>query len=210
MPENRPVVDIMRAYATANGCTAEAFSQVAVIGTTTMKGNDWGINGICYGLAVAWLEAIKNGKEGGFLDDTRTWTTSNAFARSHLIWRNQRSTGTWQKLVGLTPAVDSDGAEKSKTFPLTDQGMLEFAHWLSGSGGTRYFLVHVAGHSMAAAGSALGKLKFFDPNGGVVSATWSSSMAAFLKAYFNNEKIYGAYFPCKGQYRIEVEKFKKG
>lgn len=210
MPEARKPTEIMADIAAQNGCTSEPYSQIAVLKNVLIPGMKGG-DGICHGLSVAWLEAIKNGRDGGFLHEaSQNWSTGQAFARSYHIWNMQFQEEQWQKLVGLTPALDQDNLEKEKEFQIDQQSMLLFAHWLRAGIGTRYFLISVKGHAMAAAGSSTGKLKFFDPNAGVVTTKSASNLANFLSAFLNNELMRSHYFPYKNGRRIGVKKLKKG
>lgn len=63
----------------------------------------------------------------------------------------------------------------------------------------RFFLIDTQqsgdrpGHTMAAAKNRFGRIRFFDPNAGVVG-TWSAGkMQKFLQQYFSTRKVYWAY-----------------
>ncbi len=201
----KSAADMMQEAASANKCDCESFDQMKVITTTTMGDQDAGSKGICYGLSVAWLEHRRDGKESkSFLDDAKNWAISSAFARSHLIWINQNNTDAWQKLTQFKPATDKEGDQKEETFHLgIENDMRKLAGWVAGALGTRYFLVQVPGHTMAACGAKTGVIEFFDPNGGVVGSKSSSSLGDCLFQYFMNQRVKETYGVT-----LNVEKYK--
>ncbi|MEJ1407574.1 MAG: YopT-type cysteine protease domain-containing protein [Candidatus Sedimenticola sp. (ex Thyasira tokunagai)] len=170
----------MAAAAKSNGCSYSSFNQMQVINEAPANIGQRG-GGICYGLAVTWLESKLKGNSEGFLDNAKDIEGSSIFARSHLFWRNQ-DTAMWKQLTGLS-YVENKKFDETKTF----------ANWISGSFGMRYFLVHVRGHTMAACGSMFKGVEFFDPNAGIVSSRRSNNIAKCLSDYFATEKIKEAY-----------------
>ena len=215
MPHGTPMVDILENCATGAGCTFYKFSQVALIHDLDAGADDPGRDGICYGLAVTWLERHAKGKGDSFFNEVKAWQASSLLDRSRLIYANQKNHNIWQSMTGLQAATAKDGTTKKHEYVIgggADESTA-LANWFAAAMGTRYFLLHVKKHSMAAMGSKTGKLHFFDPNSGVATSSNSSQMAAFLLAYFTDEKVNGAY---KGMSNlrpnamlIEAEKFKK-
>lgn len=169
-------------------------------------GRDQGGGGICYGLAVTWLESKLKGTSSAFLHNANQVMSSPIFARSNLIWTNQNNKKMWQDLTGLRPAMDEDGTAKEKMFDIDE--MSQFTSWLSSSVSSRYFLVHVPGHTMGACGSKMGKVEFFDPNGGIASSMHASRLAACLTKYFKADEVKSYKTPVRNRLILTVEKYK--
>lgn len=211
----KTVVQMMTEAAEQNNCSYKAFSQMVPVTAAGLAPDDGG-GGICYGLAVVWLEEkLKANMKSGTLGNKTSATFlanannhgSQVFARSHLFFKNQLS-GDWQEQTGLSPAKDEGGTAKRKVFNAAyDLG--EFCDWLCAALGDRYFLIHVRGHTMAAVGSSLGRIQFFDPNGGIVSTRFKSRMVGCLTTYFANDRIKESYRTV-GTNRLDlaVEKFR--
>ena len=209
------VVELMTEAARASNCDHKAFSQMLPVRASGLAADNGG-GGICYGLSVVWLEekfkkamtSHNLGKKASapFLADAADHG-SKVFARSHLFFTNQLSTD-WHAQTGLTPAKDESGTPKSRSFGVPDE-LGKFADWLCAAAGERYFLVHVRGHTMAAVGSRVGRLQFFDPNGGIVSTRFKSRLVTCLTTYFANQKIKEAYREVgTNRLRLTVEKFR--
>jgi hypothetical protein len=201
----------MSAAATANSCSYSSYSQVQEI--AKMNNIQAGLipaaaggGGICYGLAVAWLERKLKGGSDKFLSDARDWK-SDVFPRSHLFWANQQN-DMWKTLTGLSAAQNENGGDKKKNFECPDETS-DFVEWIGGSLKTRYFLVHTPGHCMAACGSKTGKLEFFDPNAGIVSSMIASRLVGCLNQYFGAAPMRTAYQTSPfNRVILKVEKFK--
>ncbi|NEX64814.1 YopT-type cysteine protease domain-containing protein [Noviherbaspirillum galbum] len=201
------VREVFQNAAFQNNCNFSAYGQMDAINAHGV-GRDEGGGGICYGLSVVWLESKMKGTSSAFLHDANQVMSSPVFARSNLIWKNQRNKKMWQELTGLRPAMDKNGAEKQRTFELEE--MAAFTAWLSSSAGSRYFLVHVPGHTMGACGSKMGKVEFFDPNGGIASSMHASRLAACLTKYFQADEVKSYKTPVRNKLILTVEKYKGG
>ena len=79
-----------------------------------------------------------------------------------------------------------------------DKNMKALTDWFCAAKGTRYFLLHTKGHTMAAVGSKFGTLRFFDLNSGVVSTRYRKHLANFMHNYFNDEDIKPHYKASSG------------
>jgi hypothetical protein len=204
-------INAMTGAAAASRCTYTPFSQVQLLdligAAMSPIAADAGGSGICFGLAVAWLEQKIKGEQANFVAHTNAFQTSPIASRSHLFWRNQND-DMWKKLAGLSAAKDEEGSEKTRLFDMSE-GAAEFTNWLAAARGTRYFMVGVPGHAMAAYGSRTGTVAFFDPNAGIVSSMSSSRLAACLSAYFAVEKIKNAYKRSpQNRVVLDAKKFK--
>jgi hypothetical protein len=195
---------IMGRYARANNCNHSPYNQMTDLGID---------RGICYGLAVCWLKSVCDGERENFFRDVRV-NNSDMHRRAHGYWETQRETN-WQQETGFYQA---QGKTVSKKFHAKDEegfeedNMVALANWFSAARGTRYFLLHVGGqttgHTMAATGSRLGKLRFFDPNGGVADTVFANRLGSFMNAYFNDDRIKEHYKSPAGYVQVNAEKFK--
>jgi hypothetical protein len=204
-------INAMTAAAAASGCTYTPFSQGRLlerIGDALAPiADDDGGNGICFGLAVAWLEQKIKGEQANFVAHTNAFQNSPIASRSHLFWRNQND-DMWKTLAGLSAAKDDEGSDKTRNFTM-DEDAAAFTSWLAAARRTRYFMVGVPKHAMAAYGSKMGTVAFFDPNAGIVSSMSSSRLAACLSAYFAVDKIKNAYKRSpQNRVILDVKKFK--
>lgn len=206
------VVEIMAGAAQAAGCDHIPFSQETDLVSKMrseggLDGAGFGANGICHGLAVTWMEHVrKGGEDADFIRNAVNWKDSPIAARSHLIYRNQKNIAQWSKLTGFKTAMDEDGKEKIREYDLTEAEMKLFTAWTSAAIGTRYFVADVKKHSMAAVGSIAGKVRFFDPNGGIVSARSAAAVGRCLYSFFSDEKI-KKHYSGAGAF-LSVQKFK--
>jgi hypothetical protein len=215
-------LDAMAAAAQSTGCTHVKFEQITLIESIAAytDDNDQGKHGICYGLSVCWLERMKERKDASFFTDLANLDFNNKASpgvallnRARQVYIMQKDVFKevavksqplkWQKLVGLE-AAEEDGESKTGYYYMDD--MEKLTTWFGKSMGTRYFMVHVPKHSMAASGSKLGAVEFFDPNAGVLQATRSSTLAKGLTAYFSTPAIKKAYSDIV--FRPFVEKLK--
>jgi len=192
------LVDRLTAAARANKCSYSRFRQIDYV--DQLEGQP-GAGGICYGLAVTWLETKMQ------IDSTdsytnyfnRPWVTDNQvenrngcliFQRSLLFFGQQNAAAAqWQAQTGLMPALDGDGSHKQRTFQYPNQ-LSDFVTWLGKARGTRYFLAHMnpargPGHTMAAHGSKTGKMEFFDPNAGIVGTRLHSRLRGCLQDFLS-------------------------
>jgi hypothetical protein len=103
--------------------------------------------------------------------------------------------------VPVDPATGNKPEIKEPTarFPVT-HNFGDMVDWINKTTGKRrFFLIETlqsgthAGHTMAAAKNRKGLIRFFDPNGGVVSAWMASKMKAFMGDYFSTRKVFWAY-----------------
>ena len=211
--------ELMAAAAKAFQCKHLSYRQKLIIEKSSLHGKtyDEGGNGICYGLAVTWLEEVKrnNLKQTPRFLAAISVPDGVAFTRAHAIFGMQQESPTWQKMTGLTPAAvkkddsrwtgddpspgktdmtanrpyedksagEGKGGPKRQEYYLSQEDMKKFTTWLAAAWGTRYFLVHVKGHAMAACGSRRGELAFFDPNGGVVISNAGDNLAKCIRQY---------------------------
>ena len=201
--------EIMKAAADASGCSHQPYSQMVSLQGAGVGADMAGGRGICFGLAVTWLEAQMAGTGGDFANSAGDWQGSNVFARSHLMWTNQLSS-MWTKLAGLKAATEKDGSSKFKFFDAGDESEIKrLADWLGGASGSRYFMLSITHkHAMAACGSQTGKLKFFDPNSGTMSSRFASKLAKGMLAYFSDPTIKNAYKNNTNRVVLDVDKFK--
>ena len=110
-------------------------------------------------------------------------------------------------VTGRKPEI-SDPTGK---FPIASQNFNEMVEWLNKTTmKRRFFLINtkqsgtVAGHTMAAAKNRSGLIRFFDPNGGIVSAWMASKMARFMREYFSTRKVFWAYRK-RGTAKLELD-----
>jgi hypothetical protein len=201
-------MEILKAAATASGCGYERFSQRAVLNGAGVPAGAEGANGICFGLAVVWLES-KLKRQQDVLLDAYFPRSSGVFSRAHLLWAGQDS-AMWKSMTGLTEATQSDGSAKSKDFDCGADELPAFCNWLASSRSERYFVVKTPTHAMAACGSRDGPLEFFEPNGGLVSSRTAGNLSACLASYFSDALIKDKY-KQQPQNRVvlQVAKFKK-
>ncbi len=190
---------ILRLSARHNGCSSFIpFGQGSVIANTpTRITPQGGGRGICFGLSVAWLEAHLKNTSVNFTADAQNYLGSNVFSRAHLFWENQNSP-MWLRLTGLK-FIDNEEFDD----------MQEFTDFVNGSLRTRYCLVKVRKHAMAACGSLLGGITFFDPNAGIVHTSTSRNMARCLSEYFSDLQIKTMYQRVpQNRVILNVDRFK--
>lgn len=200
-------IDALKAAARTSGCDVEeAFAQMAHV-MRTWANPTYGANqdtGICSGLAGVWLDLLQKGEANTF----RARVTGADPAKD---LRNQAA--QWWRNQTERPWLDSGDLEdsgKSHTYELTirqpraktaadryviaNDTITEMVNWLNATTGKRrFFLIHVPGHSMAAAKNRKGRIRFYDPNGGVVGSWLSGRIASFLRLYLTTPKIFDAY-----------------
>lgn len=221
---------IMAPIAQKHGCTFQPFSQMVLLKAAEGKTGGPlvdGANGICHGLAVAWLESMKRG-DGEFIGEVSDLQNSALFYRAYMAYRHQETygmistSGSFQqgaqrdyakrgeffgkKAIEQTKALKDTGKEKE--FGANSGGMRSFVEWLMAATGKRYFLLHVPKHAMAAVGSKFGTCHFFDPNCGIVSSSSSKALAGCLTEFFSNDKIKTVYQNNGAPDWMTVEKFK--
>lgn len=87
--------------------------------------------------------------------------------------------------------------------------------WINATTGKRrFFLIDIdgvngeAGHTMAAAKNRKGRLRFYDPNGGVVSTWFSSRMHQFLRHYLSSKKVFDNYPHNDGTMKLIMRKYR--
>jgi Yersinia/Haemophilus virulence surface antigen len=74
----------------------------------------------------------------------------------------------------------------------------------------RFFLINTQqsgsapGHTMAAGKNRMGLIRFFDPNGGIVSAWTASKMETFMREYFSTRKVFWAY-RVRGTVKLQLD-----
>ncbi len=200
-------IDALKAAAQLAGCDVEeAFAQMAHVvqpWAQPTHGADHD-TGICTGLTGVWLDLLQKGEAGTFRARvTGISTTDDLRDKAALWWKNQDNR-PWLDSGDLSDSGKSHKYELTVKGPrtLTTAGRFVVANdtigdlvkWLNATTGKRrFFLVHVPGHSMGAAKNRKGRLRFYDPNGGVVGTWLSSRMTAFLRLYLSTEKIFNAY-----------------
>ena len=201
--------EIMKAAAVASGCSHQPYSQMDSLQRAGVDADMQGGKGICFGLAVTWLESQMAGTGGDFARKAGDWQGSAVFARSHLMWINQNSE-MWSKLAGLKAATDKDGDSKFAYFDAGDEAdMKKLADWIGNANGSRYFMLSITHkHAMAACGSRTGELKFFDPNSGTMSTRFAGKLAKGMLAYFSDPKIKNAYKNRTNRVELDVTKYK--
>lgn len=220
-------VKLMKPIAEKQGCGYVPFGQsklIQEVETTVCTALGEGHNGICYGLAVAWLEALhKSSDSSAFVKDVSDLENSATFYRSYCAYRHQETYkflnsgvmsgenyGAKDKFFGVG-AIQQNGilkdTNKSKTFAATSGGMDELAAWLCASLSKRYFMLSVKGHAMAAIGSKAGQCSFFDPNAGIIYSMSKSKIAKSMFSFFSLQKIRDLY-RFQGEYWLTARKFK--
>ncbi len=164
----------MSRAARRNGCSFIPFDQGRLIDKAPAYiPPPGGGDGICYGLAVAWLEASLKNTSFNFTANARNYMGSNVFARAHLFWCNQRNSQMWKDLTGLSYLDDK-----------VVYDMRALTRFVGGALRKRYCLIKLPGHSMAAWGSIPSGVTFFDSNSGIVYSANKESIAQCLHEYF--------------------------
>jgi hypothetical protein len=172
-------------------------------------------SGICYGLAWVWMEYKAKNNYSRFFNDVNAWqdkaTTLKAAGIYRVVQAQGDNTAKSAAACGLAVAMDGEGDSKSKTLAVNDPSdMKKLTDWMGAAMGDRYFLIQTGAHAMAASGSKVGNLEFFDPNFGVVSCFSSSSMAGFFNRFFNAPRIKDGYWRAgQGGRNLSVTKIKK-
>jgi hypothetical protein len=146
-----------------------------------------GDGGICYGLVIVWLDRAARGTDGNFRDLLEE-PTSGVYDLAHLHFRMQNDLKDGSKdtranilsLTGLDEATDKAGGVKERDFKRDE--MRQMSEWFTAAG-ARFFMIRTNNHAMGAVGARTGGLRFFDPNGGIVSATNGDRMSKFLDLY---------------------------
>ncbi|WP_444957083.1 hypothetical protein [Microbulbifer sp. ZKSA002] len=201
----RTTPEIMADHAIENNCDHRPYNQRTALGLERLD------RGICFGLAVCWLKAAKDGTRDTFFEGITSQQT-DIYEESHSYWQNQKNLRFWQEPTGLHQSTDK---VVNNTFRAPKEGddwkgkdMEALTSWFSAAIGTRYFLLHTPHHTMAAIGSKCGSLRFFDPNGGVVSSRCCKSLANCMRDYFNDPAIKPHYKTTYGYIEITVDKYK--
>lgn len=223
---NSTGVRIMTPIASQAGCHYQPFSQkvllegvqekVVQLGGAPVKVGRLqdGADGVCYGLAVAWLETMQR-KGGDFIAQVADLESSSLFYRAYVAFRHQdiyaaiSTSGTWQdgdvhrgdrsgadQFFGIAAMTQNSrlvDAGKARSFGLSRGGMDAFCAWLGASFDKRYFMLSVPRHAMAAIGSRSGRYSVFDPNCGIVSALSPRTLAGCLHRYFSDPTIKSLY-----------------
>jgi len=206
-------VKLMKPIAEKQGCSYVPFGQMKLIHEVETKVKTTlgeGHTGVCYGLAVAWLEALHNSSDSStFVKDVSDLENSATFYRSYCAYRHQETYkslnsgvlsgenyGAKDKFFGVG-AIQQNGilkdTNKSKEFAATSGGMDELAAWLCASLSERYFMLHIKGHTMAAIGSKAGQCSFFDPNAGIIYSMNKSKIAKSMLSFFSSQQIKNVY-----------------
>jgi Yersinia/Haemophilus virulence surface antigen len=231
VPPLIPLVNRLASAARTHKCSYSRFRQLDYV--DQLQGQP-GAGGVCYGLAVTWLETkLRIDSTDSYTDYfNRPWITDSQvgnrngglmFQRSLLFFGQQNADAVhWQTETGLMPARDGDGSHKQKTFEYPNQ-LSDFVTWLGKAKGTRYFLVHMnpprgtdqTGHTMAAYGSKTGKMEFFDPNAGIVGTRLHGRLLGCLNDFLSAPQynVYRRRRPNAGDLTqpylfLDVEKFK--
>jgi hypothetical protein len=177
--------------------------------------------GLCNGLAFSWLRRESaDGPNTLFTDLKLPVTGDPTPSRSYQLLKqasyhhkdfqmleDYKKLADAQPTLGLKPSArKSDEGEteiKHKSFNVSEKDEVKaLATWLGKTITKRYFIVHTQKHAMAATGSRIGDLKFFDPNGGVVRARTADRMSDFLFDYFSRKRNY--FGPIR---QVDVYKF---
>jgi hypothetical protein len=219
MPEPG-LIDAMKAAAKISGCVVEeAFTQMAHVNVAT-----WTLHsdvGICTGLSAMWLDMLRKGEGDKFRESVTGAGVKPARDTSHAWWAAQRDK-PWVKDDGLEDAEKSNlftieitrgslvegrpnpGLTDRFTVTLNETGKL--VDWVNKTrmGKRRFFLVHCHGHTMAAAKNRKGRLRFYDPNGGVVGTWFASNLKEFLILYLTTEKAFRAYAEPVQKHKMEL------
>lgn len=203
-------IPAMTAAAQANNCAYTVFSQSILVESVAQANGGYfdGRAGVCFGLAITWLESRMRGEDDeDYVLNTFTFMESNHYARSHLMWKNQRS-DMWEKLASLKPAGGV------KTFILSQEAHTEevgkLVRWIRNSSGERFFLLSTHNHALAAYKSPNGRLEFFDPNAGIVSSGDVDQLITCLDTYLDTQRIRESYGVVNvNRITFEVQKFKK-
>lgn len=219
---NSTGVKIMTPIASEAGCHYQPFSQMVLLDGVQKKevqldGKpervgplEHGAGGLCYGLAVAWLETAQR-KGGDFIAQVADLKSSATFYRAYMAYRHQdlygriSTSGTWQdgavhrsdwsaadKFFGAAAMTQNSrlvDAGKARSFGLSRSDMEALCVWLGASIDKRYFMLSVPRHAMAAIGSRSGRYSVFDPNCGIVSSLSPRTLAGCLHRYFSDTTI---------------------
>jgi len=237
---NATGVRVMTPIAAELGCHYQPFAQMVLLGGVQAKvvwrdGKDapvgqlqHGAGGICYGLAVAWLETAQR-KGGDFITQVADLESSPMFYRAYVAHRHQQTygristSGIWYDdgahgndwsaadpffgTAAMTQNSRLVDAGKERSFGLSQGGMEAFCAWLGASVNKRYFMLSIPGHAMAAIGSRSGRYSVFDPNCGIVSSLSPRTLATCLHRYFSHARIKPRYHGTSADW-LTAKKFK--
>jgi YopT-type cysteine protease-like protein len=173
--------------------------------------------GICYGLAWVWMEYKARASHERFFHDLNAGlgksgkpTLLKALALFKVVQAQANRTEKAAEQCRLLRANDANKQAKSKDLVVfLEDDMRTLANWLGAAMGERYFYIETSRHSMAASGSKLGNLQFFDPNFGVVETYSSATMAKFLTNFFKQDRIKNNYWRNNDQRELKILKLKK-
>lgn len=206
----------MEEVAKEAGCEyAYPFSQVKLLESNPqVKSAVDDPSGICWGLSFVWMEYKVSKSYERFLADLGDVAHSAAMLKAAGLYRIVQAKpdriAQAAATCGLTPCTNDEGNVKTKDGMVAadmEGEMRGLADWLGAAMGNRYFLVETGKHAMAASGSKLGQLEFFDPNFGMVTCRSANTMATFFHKYFNKDRIKQAYWST-GRRELTLTKFK--
>jgi hypothetical protein len=185
---------------------------------TNNDANLGGTDGICSGLAGLWLDMLQRGEDSSTFRDSVTgeWGLRDRRAKAATWWKDQNA----KPWADATKGGSLEDAEKSHEYEFEVDRPLDWAQeyartpegrwplragstlepmvsWVNGTSlKRRFFIVETTGHgghTMAMAKNRMGRLRFYDPNGGIVGVWSASKMTRFLNLYFAEKKIFNAY-----------------
>jgi hypothetical protein len=110
-------------------------------------------------------------------------------------------------ITGQKPEIN----DPTGKFPIASDTFGNMVTWLNKTTlKRRFFLINTqqsgtaAGHTMAAGKNRMGLIRFFDPNGGIVSAWTASKMETFMREYFSTRKVFWAY-RMRGTLKLQLD-----
>lgn len=183
----------------------------------TLREMAGGEGGICYGLAWVWMQCKANGSTSTLWDDLAAAQHKPNTVKAARLYKDVQGFGgtgdneaAAQCGFTLIPKnADAGIGNKIQYVNIAYPADLKtLAEWLGKAMGDRFFLLSTDLHVMAASGSKLGKLEFYDPNFGVVSCWKSSGMLAFFKAFFADPVIRGYWTDAPRRMKVTKVKVK--
>lgn len=222
---NSGAVKLMEPIAKRVGPTHVPFNQMQLISSVeTMTGGDLaeGHRGICYGLSVAWLEAMhQNSNSSAFVDEVSDVNKSGLFYRSYMAYRHQDTykhlnsgTMTGKNFSAKDKFFDIGAIEQnnilkatgnSRSFGGSHGELKNLTQFLCSNGSKRYFMLHIPGHAMAGVGSKRGHCSFFDPNFGIVYSMFADRVARCFFDFVSNAKVKAVYSPAPANWLTATE-----
>lgn len=198
---------VMKSCSVLTGGHHTSFNQMRHILLPTGNGL-----GQCHGLAVTWLKAKRrwyDPRSSSMVARSRFWDgRPTTLAKVSHRTNQQNITGTATMVAQYLALMTQQGFTRigQKSFTASEIKNLGLYLIRPKMGGTRYFLIHTGGHTMASTCTGL-SARFYDANSGEVVFASSLGLLGFLGLYFYDGYIRGNYFPG-GSGLISVDEFR--